>query len=178
MHSQLKKQMLVSDSRGFTVIELVVVIGLLMILAAISAPNISRMMAEADFRSDVRFLVGAIKSARMEAVKRNQLCSITFDTNAAGADIYTVYVDNDEDLSFTAGDVVLVNGTFRNAVINNNTLAANAAGDPANAFNGRGMPLNAAGGFGGGTIQMRGGVNAPTMARDIVMNTVGRLRLQ
>ncbi len=184
MHGRINRIIFDSDSRGFTLVELIIVIGLLMILAAISAPNISTMMANADFRYDVRMLLGAIKTTRMEAVKRNQLCAITFSTDGAGEDIYTVYVDNDEDLRFTPpGDVALINGTFRNAVINMNSLDNNGDGDPSNAFDGRGLPLNAAGDPGGGTVRLDGSVNPQktvrsNMTRDVVLNGVGRLKLE
>ncbi len=180
--SEPTKNKLVQEG-GFTLIELLVVIVLIGIISAISAPRMSTYMANADYRADIRLLLSAFKTARMEAVKRNQFCTITFSTDAAGQDVYTVYVDNDEDLIFDAPadpfnvqpgeDEPLINGSFKNAVITGNNMNTNADGDPSNTFNSKGMPLNDTGGFGGATIQLLG----PSTTRKVVLSSVGRLRV-
>jgi len=182
MHRQLKQGFREAGESGFTMVELLLVIVVIGVIASISVPYLGQMSANADFRADARNLVSAFKTARMEAVKRDLNCSITFSTDANGLDIYTVYVDDDGDLIPDAGEEVIVNGFFQNAVVNNNNIDANANGDPSVTFNGRGMPFNDAGGFGAGTVILDGSTNRAKNVRSgyqrsIVLSSVGRIRI-
>jgi len=66
------------DSAGFTLIELLVVIALVGLLAVLIAPSISSWQRHANLKADVRRLYGFVQKARMEAVKINGNCSVTF----------------------------------------------------------------------------------------------------
>jgi len=71
---------------GFTLIELLVTLAVLVVLLAIAVPNFRRLTLSNRLTTSANEIVGAIHSARMEAIKRNartQLCSNSTASNAS-----------------------------------------------------------------------------------------------
>lgn len=58
-------------SRGFTMVELMVVLAIMAIMAALAAPSMSRLIAQQRLKSTASDLHLAILKARAEAIKRN-----------------------------------------------------------------------------------------------------------
>jgi type IV fimbrial biogenesis protein FimT len=87
---------------GFTLVELLVVVTVVAILAAIAVPSFTQMIARARVGSAVSTLQAALLKARSEALKRN--CSITLARSAggwnAGWEVYATAAD----CSRAAGD--------------------------------------------------------------------------
>lgn len=71
-----------SSLRGFTLIELIVALGVLIILATLSAPMFESVMAGNRTRTAAYALVSSLNYARNEAVKRNDAVSVS--ANGAG----------------------------------------------------------------------------------------------
>jgi type IV fimbrial biogenesis protein FimT len=64
--------------RGFTLVELMVVVAIIAVIGAIAMPNLSP--ANARLKQAARELYGNLQRARMEAIKTNQSVGIVFDT--------------------------------------------------------------------------------------------------
>lgn len=78
-------------SRGFTLIELMVVVAVLGVLLALVAPSFSRLIQEQRLRGINAQLVTDLQFARAEAAARNRHVRVTFrkDTNQSCYTIYT-----------------------------------------------------------------------------------------
>ncbi len=132
----------ISCSRGFSLIELLVVIGMLGILSAIALPLISSTIPNYQLRAASREIVIDFKRARAEAVKRNRPVLIEFTSETAGnpeaGGSYLICVDSNGDGTCGPNDPVLRNvelpGTVRllGFSFTHNTLG----------FNQRGLVLN------------------------------------
>jgi len=89
-----------SAKKGFTLIELMIVIAIIGILAGILAPNLKNYMAQRRLNGAARQVMGDLMAARMKAVSLNQRVKVSFidshqyeiwnDANSDGT------VDNDE----------------------------------------------------------------------------------
>lgn len=92
------------DNKGFTVMELLTVIGIIAIMASIAVPSFISWRNNSQLSRATQELYSHFQSAKNQAARRNTFCTITFDTVA---DNYTVFVDDDQDLTLDAGEQVL-----------------------------------------------------------------------
>jgi prepilin-type N-terminal cleavage/methylation domain-containing protein len=71
------------DDTGFSLLELMVVVAIMMIMAAISAPPIAAAIAHTKLRGASGNLSGLIQSSRMQAIRRNKTVTVHFVTVGA-----------------------------------------------------------------------------------------------
>jgi type IV fimbrial biogenesis protein FimT len=68
--------------RGFTLVEVMIVVAILAVVAAIGAPEFSRFIADQRLRATATDLVASLLVARSEAIKRN--ADVTLARSASG----------------------------------------------------------------------------------------------
>jgi type IV fimbrial biogenesis protein FimT len=148
------------SEKGFTIMELMVVIAIIAILSAIAVPNMIRWRNNMQFNSAVRMLKSAIENTRMNAIKSNMPARLDFVDG--GHSFNTVAWDlaaNDFNAARTyrlPPEVVLENSDFANDQLQ---------------FTSRGMPQ---GGLGGALVLQN---TAGDLCRQIVVDNVGTSRI-
>jgi type II secretory pathway pseudopilin PulG len=86
-------------SAGFSLLELVVVVLIMMVIGVIALPNMVNVVSNARLRGGATNLSGLLQNARMVAIKENKTKEIRFTTMINGAVAYV------KDASDTAGIV-------------------------------------------------------------------------
>lgn len=94
---------------GLSLAELVTVLGVACVLAAVAAPDLRALLRSQQLRSAAGELYGAVQLARSQAIARNVQVRVA-PNDAAGRDWsrgWTVFVDHDDDRRPGADDEIL-----------------------------------------------------------------------
>lgn len=94
---------------GLSLAELVVVLGMVAVTAAVAAPNLNDLLRGQQLRTASGDLHGAIQLTRSQAIARNERVKLT-PNDEAGRDWsrgWTVYVDRDNDRRAGGDDAIL-----------------------------------------------------------------------
>ncbi|MCD6569391.1 MAG: GspH/FimT family pseudopilin [Deltaproteobacteria bacterium] len=113
--------------RGFSMVELMVVVVIIAIGAALAAPSLSSWLAKQKLNSSARTLASHLQQARMASVEGNENVRVSFDPN------------NEWYIAIANTQGIIVPKTFMPAGIDivNITFTNNSTG-----FNSRGIALN------------------------------------
>lgn len=174
-----------NKSRGFTIVELLMIIAIIGIASAIAVPNIVAWRGNVNLGNATRDVYGNLTTARMTAIRRNVTCTVAFNQTVSGITYdYAVFVDADEDLEYDAGEetVLLADmGAYGNVAFDATkgggdgiSFSVNDAGLPAVAFPPSGLPLNNAGGMGSGTVFL---VSSTGKTTSITVSATGNIRI-
>ena len=107
------------NAKGFTLIELMVVISIIAILASLAAPSFAGMIKRQKVSGEANVLFSLIYFSRSEAIKRNSIVTIckSEDASQCGgtwSEGWIVFQDNDKDGNRDAGETLISSGTIGN----------------------------------------------------------------
>lgn len=105
----MRETILMKKNSGFTLMEVMVVIAIIGITAAIAIPNVISYLPKHRLNGGARDVYSAMQYARLKAVKERTPVSIIFNT---GTDSFTVFDDSNGNGSIDGGDTVLKTGNM------------------------------------------------------------------
>jgi prepilin-type N-terminal cleavage/methylation domain-containing protein len=156
---------------GFTILELIIVIALLSIIAAVGIPNYLNWLPDIRLKSAARNLKSDLMLAQQRAIRENASVAIVF---SPGSNSYDIFLDN----STVAGEA---NNWFRDAseeTMKTESMPSNVAmdlaafglgPDPRVRFNGRGLPNVS------GEVRLS---NTKNIIRRITLSITGRATIE
>lgn len=167
---------------GITLVEILVVIVIIGLLAAIAIPTYLSWVPNMHLKADVRDLHGAMMKAKGEAAKRNQTVAVTFNQPIGGTNYaYVVYVDADGDFEFDAGDTAIMQTQEWSRHVSPDTsegggdgydFTDNAAGNPTIAFSPSTIPTDSGGGIASGTAFL---ISSKGRERNVAVSPAGSI---
>lgn len=96
--------MKVPSHKGFTLVEIMIVLVIMGIMAAIAVPNLKTYMAQRRLNGAVRQVFGDLMAARQRAITENRNIGVVFSSNNHS---YTIFADTDNDGIADSGEAVL-----------------------------------------------------------------------
>ena len=154
--------MTMQKNSGFTLYELLAVIGIMAVLSAITIPNFIGWLPKYRLASAARNLLSAMQYARLMAVKENINILVNFDP---GNNNYRIFADYDSDNNQDADEPTIRRGKMPAGV---SITGTNFAGDRLK-FNSRGLAAGT-----GGTISIANNLNDLSKIR---INRTGNCRI-
>ena len=105
----MRETILMKKNSGFTLMEVMVVIAIIGITAAIAIPNVISYLPKHRLNGGARDVYSAMQYARLKAVKEKTPVSIIFNI---GTDSFTVFDDSNGNGTIDGGDTVLKTGNM------------------------------------------------------------------
>ena len=174
--------------KGFTLVELGVILAIISIMSVIAIPNIISIMADFRLKAAVRDIVSNLQKAKMVAVKRNTLCTISFIVSSGDETYdYIAYIDEDRNFEYDPCDTIITSGKFsdyKSGVTldpskgggNGLTFKINGNGCPSISFNSRGLAVSPGGasGMGMGSVYLKNNRNTQ---KCVSVHKTGRIKI-
>jgi type IV fimbrial biogenesis protein FimT len=171
LHKKATEQKM-KKQNGFTIYELLTVIGIIAILAAIAIPNIISWRSDAKLRGASNSLRADLQMAKLRALREKAIVAVIFAANG-----YTIFLDNGAssgDWNLDADESLIKNRQLPAGVSINLPTTFDSPNNRTR-FNGRGLPdpatLTGGGGL-TGTVTLQ---NSTGDQMQITLNRLGRI---
>lgn len=156
---------------GFTLIELMVTIALIVIIMSVAAPSFSAFQRNAELTSSANTILSSLSAARAEAMKRGRNVSVVPQDGSHWTSGWVVFVDDDASGTLNGTESALATEPATAASL---TIETVPAGLTYLMFNGSGYPRLTNGAFQASSVDFS---NASGEARRVVSSPAGRLRV-
>lgn len=93
-----------AQMRGFTLVELMVVVALVAIVASIAVPSFQAIIANSRLSSSTNDLVGVLNFARSEAIRRGRSVTVSPSVGSNWANGASVWMDANDDGAMQAAE--------------------------------------------------------------------------
>ncbi|MBK6865937.1 MAG: GspH/FimT family pseudopilin [Ideonella sp.] len=157
---------------GFTLIELMVTISLIVVVMALAAPSFTAFQRNAQLTSSANTLLSSLSAARAEAMKRGRNVTVTPSAGSNWGSGWIVFVDEDASGTMNGTEAALATEPAPESTI---TIATVPTGTAYVMFNGSGYPRLTSGAFQASSIDFTHTLSGEQ--RRIVSSPAGRLRI-
>jgi len=173
--TKIRKEVKMKNESGFTLVELIIVIGVILLISTIAVPNIIVWRQNTQLSGAVRDIYSHFQKAKVEAIKRGTYCAAAFSSSG-----YVIFVDSDKDLVPDPGEEVIASISLSDyGNVSFDTSKGGGDGltfsNPTNgiAFAADGLAKSAVG-FGLGSVYLKNG-NSKTAG--LLVSSAGSIRL-
>jgi len=149
---------------GFTLIEVMIVVAVIGIAAAIALPSMGNLIQEYKLRSVARQIVSSLQRLKLMSIKENTDALIRLDENNGSC---TLFLDDNNSGTFDASELISTIDIAAKGLQIQSTFALGTV--DILGFNSRGMPAT-----GAGTITI---IKDATRQKQVIVNTAGNIRV-
>jgi type IV fimbrial biogenesis protein FimT len=150
------------NKKGFTVIELTIVISIIGIISVIAMPSYLGWLPRHELKTSVRHIYDDMNMAKLSAIKSNTVAVVIF---SIPNDTYTVFLDSSGNWALDGPETIISTGTLENGVdITGSTFSSHTYG-----FNNRGMSASDP-----GQVQL---TNGSGLLMGVRVNTAGHITI-
>lgn len=170
------------QTRGFTLLELMITVAVLIILLAIAVPSFQGLMASNRLTAATNEFIAALNTSRAEAIRRGQrviLCASSNGTGCTDTDWtqgWILFNDSDNDAAFDGSpEAILRIGSLASPGI---SIVGNSSVNRYVAYTADGTAKHPNNSFQAGTIRVV--INSTALAQNvncIVLNNGGRIKV-
>ncbi len=158
---------MVRNANGFTLIETLIVISLMITISALAVPNLMNWLNKANLNGAVNNLKGSLELAKLKAIQENGPVAVNFTSNS-----YVIFRDTGTTIGVhDAGEEFFERKSLPTGIridLLATTFAGNGKGGKKTRFKGRGTSAS-------GTVYL---VNSMGMAKKIIVSCTGRIRTE
>lgn len=166
------------NSKGFTLVELMITMAILAILSAVAIPSLQSFQRTSELSNITNNFIAALHSARAEGMKRNMdtmVVPANKDTDWSKG--WIVFVDVDRNGAYSTGDIIVMEQPAPPSYIiisGNNTFAANPSYVR---YDGSGFVKPKAGDLANGALNFVGDATNYSQIRRIIIAITGSFRV-
>lgn len=168
--------MLKVNNKGFTLVEILIVVAIFAIGSAIAIPSLMQMGRKDALKTDARQIKDTLARARMEAIRRNAPVIVEF---RQPSNDYVAFIDNGTSSNtFDSADNLIQQNTLKSStfdVSENGGDGIDIGSGNSIVWDTKGMSTDIGGGMSNGSIYL---INNDGVSFEILINQLGNIRIE